>query len=139
MIPVVFDCGVVVSGLGWRSEPHLCLSAVGRHCLPFVTEEILAEYHRIIKELEADGTFKVAPWPLFHWFAAQCKTVEPAPLGKQRSRDPKDDPYLACALAANARFIISRDPHLLDLGKPFGVEIITPRAFLHRLAGKGSA
>jgi uncharacterized protein len=133
MIPVVFDCGVVVAGLGWRNEPHLCLASAGRHCLPFVTAQILEEYHRVIKELEADETFKVSPWPLFQWFIERCKTVEPAPLGKQRSRDPKDDPYLACALAARARFIISRDPHLLDLEKPFGIEIVTPRVFLRRL------
>jgi putative PIN family toxin of toxin-antitoxin system len=133
MIPVVFDCGVVVAGLGWRNEPHLCLASAGRHCLPFVTPQILEEYHRIIKELEADKTFKVSPWPLFQWFIERCKTVEPAPLGKQRSRDPKDDPYLACALAARARFIISRDPHLLDLEKPFGIEIVTSRVFLRRL------
>lgn len=136
MIPVVFDCGVVVSGLGWRNEPHLCLSTVGRRCLPFVTADILEEYHRIVKALEADGTFKVSPWPLFHWFTERCQEVQPAPLGKQRSRDPKDDPYLACALAANARFIISRDPHLLDLEKPFGIAIITPRAFLRELTRK---
>ncbi|HEY9171005.1 MAG TPA: putative toxin-antitoxin system toxin component, PIN family [Verrucomicrobiae bacterium] len=133
MIPVVFDCGVVMAGVGWRSEPHLCLSTAGRQCLPFVTADILAEYERTMKRMEAENFFKQSPWPLFHWFTAKCLTVDPAPLGKQRSRDPKDDPYLACALAARARFIISRDPDLLDLGKPFGVEIVTPRAFLSRL------
>ena len=45
------------------------------------------------------------------------------------------DPYLACALAARASFIISRDPDLLTLDKPFGVEILTPRAHLSRAAG----
>ena len=44
-------------------------------------------------------------------------------------------PYLACALAASAGLIISRDLDLLVLGKPFGVEIITPRELLTRLAG----
>ena len=34
------------------------------------------------------------------WYYDRVKLVEPAPLGKQRSRDVKDDPYLACALAA---------------------------------------
>ena len=133
MIPVVFDCGVVMAGIGWRSEPHLCLSTAGRSCRPFITPDILAEYERILKRMEAEKSFKQSPWPLFHWFTEKCRTVEPSPLGKQRSRDPKDDPYLACALAANARFIISRDPHLLDSEKPFGIEIVTPRAFLSRL------
>jgi len=31
-------------------------------------------------------------------------------------------------------FVISRDQDLLVLGKPFGVEIITPREMLARLA-----
>ncbi len=59
--------------------------------------------------------------------------VDPAPLGKQRSRDAKDDPYLACALAAEAKIIVSRDEDLLVLEKPFGIHILTPRLLLARL------
>ena len=60
--------------------------------------------------------------------------VEPALLGKQRSRDPKDDPYLACALASRAKVIVTRDDDLLTMNKPFGIEIITPRELLTKLA-----
>jgi predicted nucleic acid-binding protein len=60
--------------------------------------------------------------------------VEPAPLGKQRSRDPDEDPYLACALGAGAKFIVTRDGDLLTLGKPFGIHIMTPRELLVRLS-----
>jgi predicted nucleic acid-binding protein len=60
--------------------------------------------------------------------------VLPAAIGKQRSRDPKDDPYLTCALGAKANLIVSRDEDLLVLQKPFGIEIITPRILLTRLA-----
>ena len=52
--------------------------------------------------------------------------VEPAPLGKRRSRDLKDDPYLACALGAGAKLIVTSDRDLLDLEKPFGIKIVTP-------------
>ena len=34
------------------------------------------------------------------WWLAVCRDVSPMPLRKQRSRDPCDDPYLSCALAA---------------------------------------
>jgi len=61
------------------------------------------------------------------------KLVEPAPLGKQRSRDAKDDPYLACALAAGAKVIVSRDDDLLTMNKPFGIQIVTPRELLTKL------
>jgi predicted nucleic acid-binding protein len=59
--------------------------------------------------------------------------VAPAPRGKQRSRDPGDDPFLAAALAAEAAVIVTLGGDLLALGKPFGVEVITPRQLLSRL------
>lgn len=51
-------------------------------------------------------------------------------MGKQRSRDPDDDPFLACALACGGKMIVSKDADLLELEKPFGIEIRTPRQFL---------
>lgn len=53
-----------------------------------------------------------------------------------RSRDAKDDPFLACAPAAKAGFVITRDDELLALGKPFGIEMITPARFLVWRRGK---
>ena len=58
------------------------------------------------------------------------RKFEAAPLGKQRSRDSKDDPYIACALAAKATFIVTYDRDLLSLEKPFGIEIIRPAELL---------
>jgi predicted nucleic acid-binding protein len=46
----------------------------------------------------------------------------------------KDDPYLACALAAGAKIIVSRDEDLLVMKKPFGIQILTPRELLTKLA-----
>jgi predicted nucleic acid-binding protein len=75
-----------------------------------------------------------SPYAILDWYYRIVKMVTPAPLGKQRSRDSKDDPYLACALAAKAKIIVSRDQDLLVLEKPFGIEIIDPRELLKRLA-----
>jgi len=68
------------------------------------------------------------------WYQDNVKRVEPAPLGKQRSRDVKDGPYLACALGAGAKTVVTRHGDLLALGKPFGIQIITPRELLVRLS-----
>ena len=38
------------------------------------------------------------------------------------------------ALAARAQFIVTYDHDLLVLGKPFGVEILKPAAFLKRFS-----
>ena len=131
---VVFDAGVVFSGAGWRGEAHLCLLALARRrVVAFATAQTLEELKRVVDHIG----FKTqhSPYTILDWFYGAVKMVSPAPLGKQRSRDAKDDPYLACALAASAGLIVSRDQDLLVLGKPFGVEIITPRELLTRLAG----
>ena len=89
----------------------------------------------IAKPLEDRGQeAKYPPATTLNWYYDQVKLVEPSPLGRQRSSDAKDDPYLACALAAGAKVIVSRDNDLLALEKPFGIQIITPRLLLARLA-----
>jgi len=133
MIRAVFDCSMVMSAIGWRNEAYQCLVLVARRRLrAFVTERICEEYRRVAQEMEAERIFPRSPWPVFDWFISSCRSVEAESLGKQRSRDPSDDPYLACALAAKAEFIVSRDEDLLVLGKPFGVQVLMPRAFLSR-------
>ena len=132
---VVFDAGVVYSGAGWRGEAHLCLVAMARRRLiAFATSETLDGLRRVASEIG----FKTphSPYTILDWYFGAAKIVSPAPLGKQRSRDANDDPYIACALGAKAKVIVSRDKDLLSLEKPFGVEIIEPREFLRRLAGQ---
>ena len=130
---VVLDAGVVFSGAGWRGEAHLCLIALARRrCLAFATAQTLEELRRVVDQIGFKA--RHSPYTILDWYYRIVKMASPGPLGKQRSRDAKDDPYLACALAARAGLIVSRDQDLLVLGKPFGVEIITPREMLARLA-----
>jgi hypothetical protein len=44
--------------------------------------------------------------------------------------DPDDDKIVACALEVGAAYIISGDPHLLNLKHYRSIQIITPKAFL---------
>ena len=130
---VVLDANVVFAGVGWRGEAHSCLLAMARRRITvFATLEILEEVRRLTTG--RGEKFKHAPHTLLNWYYDRVKLVEPAPLGKQRSRDAKDDPYLACALAAAAKTIVTRDDDLLVLEKPFGIQIITPRELLIELA-----
>jgi putative PIN family toxin of toxin-antitoxin system len=48
-------------------------------------------------------------------------------------RDPNDDKIIACALAAGAGFIVTRDRDLLSLGEYERIVMIKPEAFLHVL------
>ena len=67
---------------------------------------------------------------MLDWLLTVARFVETTPLGKPRSRDIKDDRYLACPLAAGAAAVVSNVRDLLDLGKPFGVPVMTPVQFL---------
>jgi len=47
-------------------------------------------------------------------------------------KDPDDDMFIACALAAEAAYIISGDHHLLDIGEYAGIRIVKVREFPER-------
>lgn len=134
MIGAVYDSNVLVSGLVWRGESYLCLAAQARcRVRVFSSEWILREVRLRLEELEAEKRFSGNPWPGFQWFSHTAKMVEPAPTGKPRSRDPKDDPILGTALAARVKIVVTRDRDLLDLDKPFGIQMLQPGDFLRRL------
>ena len=46
------------------------------------------------------------------------------------SRDPKDDKFVACALAGEATYVITVDRDLLVLGSIGGVRMVTPSEFV---------
>ena len=130
---VVLDANVVFAGVGWRGEAHQCLLAMARRRITvYATQEILEEVRALATE--RGNKFKHAAQNLLAWYYERVRLVEPAPMGKQRSRDAKDDPYLACALAAGAKVIVTRDDDLLVMKKPFGIQILTPRELLATLA-----
>jgi predicted nucleic acid-binding protein len=46
-------------------------------------------------------------------------------------RDPEDNKILACAIAIQADYVITRDLDLLDIGLYRGIMIIKPEYFIH--------
>jgi putative PIN family toxin of toxin-antitoxin system len=131
VIPVVFDTSVIISAIGWRGPAHRCLALVARHrCRLVVTADVLAEYDQRVPEVlavEAPHANGVGP---LGWIRDKAWLVAPAALEKRRSRDAKDDQFLAAALAVSAQAIASYDDDLLVLGKPFGIPILRPPRFL---------
>jgi uncharacterized protein len=131
MITVVLDTNTVVSAIFWpRSTARRCLAGLARRQYGIaVSRDVFEEYEAVAAELQprfpacnSDGALA--------WLRLKAGWFEPAPLGKPRSRDPKDDPFLACALGARAKYLVTRDNDLLVLGKPFAIEIVTPSRFL---------
>jgi len=136
VIPVVFDCGVLVSAIGWSGNPRRCLRLVAHRQIRLcVTPDVWEEYETWIPAVLSQKRPGVKVRPTLDWLLTVACFSTPAPLGNQRSRDVKDDRYLACALGAGAKWLVSNDRDLLDLGKPFGVAIVTPVQLLLHVRG----
>lgn len=104
-----------------------------RRLVAYATVTTIAEVRTKAKELAAAGRFPHDVKTMLDWYLANVRNVEPSPLGKQRSRDANDDSILACALGAGAKIVAAYDKDLLDMGSPFGIEIIKPAELLRRL------
>ena len=131
---VVFDTSALASAIFWpASTARRCLAGAARRRFRLaVTGDILEEYATTCAVLHANRPRQNPAGPLA-WIRSQAVYVEPAALGKQRSRDPEDDMFLACGLAAEAQYIVSNDRDLLALGRPFGIRIVTPAELLRSL------
>jgi putative PIN family toxin of toxin-antitoxin system len=134
MIPTVIDTGVLVAGIYWRHEPHLCVSAwLQGLIIPVVSDLIYAEYERVLHQVKAEQDFQTDLEP---WLAAIRKSalwVTPVPLTERVCCDGNDDKFIGAALGAGAKTVIARDRDLTVLEKPFGIAILTPRQFLASL------
>jgi len=131
---VVFDANVVASAVCWNGEAYLCLVKLARRqVFAYGTSETLQETSDVTAQLIRENKPSHNATGRLNWYLEKVRVVEAAPLGKPRSRDVKDDRYLAAAVAARAEVIISYDKDLLVLRKPFGIEIIRPAQLLRRI------
>src|SRR5438874_774428 len=131
---VVLDTTSFVSGIFWRTESHQVLQAFadGRIVLA-VTQPILREYARVAVAVRKEEGLPIDPQPWLNAVAEMAFEFEPAPLRESVCLDATDHPFIACALAARADAIVTRDNDLLSLGKPFGIPILSPRQLLTRI------
>jgi putative PIN family toxin of toxin-antitoxin system len=131
---VVIDTSVLVAGVFWSSEPHRVVRAWLRGLIvPVVTEEIFEEYARVLARTRERQRFTTNLSPWLESLRNHALWVEPVTLNEPVCRDVSDDKFIEAALAGGARTVIARDPDLTTLEKPFGIAIITPRAWLATL------
>jgi putative PIN family toxin of toxin-antitoxin system len=136
MPSAVLDSVVLVSAL---LTPGGVASAVGRQardgaftcCL---SDEILAETERVLVDTpRLRGRFTYTDEEVRAFIRnlrAAVRLVTDVPPLAGVVRDPNDDMVVACAVAAAADYVVSRDEDLLSLGAYEGIAMITPEAFM---------
>jgi putative PIN family toxin of toxin-antitoxin system len=132
---VVFDTNTVVRAIFWprSTDRRAFVGLARRQFIAAVSSSVFDEYERIAGVLLRERFPDTNPAGALAWLRMKCLWVEPAPLGRARSRDPKADPVLATAVAARAAHLVAGDRDLLDLGKPFGIAMVTAGQFLRCL------
>lgn len=88
---VVLDASVVVSGVCLRGEAWSCLVKFARRrAFAYGTETTLAETRETVTRLIREKNPRNHAANILNSYLETVKMIDPAPLGKQRSRDPKD-------------------------------------------------
>ena len=83
MIRAVYNCSVILSGIGWNGSARKCLKLVAeRRVFLFVTDEILAEYEAVIPKTLAEAVPKVNPHPKLAWIKSKARLVGGVPVGQ---------------------------------------------------------
>jgi putative PIN family toxin of toxin-antitoxin system len=150
----VFDCMVFLQGAGRPASPsRACFEVLNQGgaelCL---SPEVLAEARDVLSRPKIRKQFPALTDEAATEFLRRAENkavmVEAVPVVFRYSRDPKDEKYLNLAVAAGARYLVTRDNDLLDLmdesnptGKDFRerfpqLTILDPVAFLREFPPK---
>lgn len=133
MIRVILDTNVLVSALlfsgelgriveGWKSGIFV----------PVFSRETFDEFRRVLSYPKFSLTVQEIAALIEDDVLPFCEVVEIGEEILSVCRDPADDPFLSCAVAASADYIISGDKDLLTLGNFRSIPIVTVAAFLQR-------
>jgi uncharacterized protein len=140
MARVVLDTAVLVSALLKPIPGGACYDLVqlaeDEAFELFLSPDILEETVRVLLtrgRIRRRYAYSDDDVEAFCWRLTDIATIIRAAPAIQVVRDPDDDMILACAIAASADYLITRDKDLLILDNHEGIAILTPEAFLQVL------
>ena len=129
---LVVDTNVLVSIL---IRPGSALSSLAEKldqpdCTLLYSAETLAELVDVLRRRKfAKYTTPEDVTVFVEWFIDVGELIEPIPA-VQMSRDPKDNKFIALAVAGEASYIVTGDDDLLVLKQVSKATIVTPADFL---------
>lgn len=140
MIRAVFDTNLLVSAFLTRHHPggvstellrFVRDGAVQLYLSPAIIEEAAGT---LVRSGKAQARYQYTPEQAMQYcadlFIIATIITNPPPHDGAVPRDPDDDKIVACAVAANAEYLVTRDQDLLSLTSYGEVAMITPEQFL---------
>lgn len=131
---VVADSNVLISALLWTGSPHKLLKlAESKAIILYSSLPIIEELSAVLardKFADRINELKTTPEELIESLLSNLEIIRPAISIEAIKSDPDDNKILECAVEAGAGFIVSGDPHLLNLRSFREIEILAPAKFL---------
>ncbi|MGB1287019.1 MAG: putative toxin-antitoxin system toxin component, PIN family [Aggregatilineales bacterium] len=138
MIRVVLDTNIIISGSLWRGTPSDVLQTIYRDDVQaIVSEDMLDELKDVLHRKKFQKPLARAtktPDETIAEYLSACEIVEPAIINPVIEDDPDDDVVLACAVGGAADYIVSGDPHLLQLKSYQRISLVDVHKFLALLS-----
>jgi len=128
---LVLDTNVVVAGLLWHGAPRRLIDAaiddesITLHSSPVLIGE-LANTLAYAKFAKRIAQFETSIAALVAQYEALVTLISPTHTPRVVADDPDDDHVIACAVAANAKSIVSGDKHLLVIKSYQNIAILSP-------------
>lgn len=130
---VVLDTNVLISGVLFGGKPRRIIkSAVKGKINAYLSPVILDEFKDVIARSKF-GLGDETSFEITREIEDTFLFVFPKIVIKRIKDDPDDNAILECALAVDAEYIVTGDPHLLSLDSFKGMQILTPATFLTEL------
>lgn len=129
---VVADTNIFISGIFWTGASYKFIRLAETNIIDvFISKEIISELVRVLKRDfdYPDNKIKTTIYSI----CLYAKMIELKNIPDVVKNDSSDNHILACALEADADYIITGDYHLLDIKEYSGIKIIKPEEFLEVL------
>jgi putative PIN family toxin of toxin-antitoxin system len=135
VIRAVLDTNVVVSALLFDGQASRLLALwQQRRFIPVISRPILQEYLRVL----AYPKFKLTAQEVrdaIEQLLPYAEVASPSRRLRVIRRDPDDNRFLECVVAAKAQYLVSGDDDLLSLGTFQGIRVVSVAEFLAILEG----
>lgn len=134
MLKAVIDTNVWISSLLGTGKPKSIIDALRlRKFQAVYSKALFAELLDVLTRPKFAGKFTQVDAAAFLRLIQQAAILVEVINFEAVSRDPSDDPFLACALASDADFLVTGDEDLLCLKIHGDTKIVTPHQFLNAL------
>ena len=141
MVSAIYDTNLLVSAFLSRNDPegvsNQLLQYARRGAIQlYLSAEIIAEtLTTLVNSSRAQRRYRYTASMALEFCESLTTAAtildEPPPTPGAVVRDPNDDKIIACAVAAEVGYIVSRDHDLLSLITHHGILIIAPEQFLN--------